>query len=833
VGSNHYILAVNSSFAIYSKSGAQLAAFTEDSLWSGSNAGPCDGNSQGDPVVLYDAIADRWVLTNFAFAIVSGNPVSPFYECIAVSRSGDPISGGWYLYGIRTDTGSAGQPPAQTFNDYPKFGIWNDCLYYSANAFSMPSESPAGVEYGTFSRSDMYAGRALTSSLGYLSSSNNFTMIPGNLSAPGTNGLPPSGRPNFYVQESVTSFGFLVRTFTPGADCGGGGTLSAPTTISHPSYTVPDGAIVPQPASGGLSVRLDALGDRLMQKVQYRKVGNSESLWVAHTFRSSSNGPTGVHWAQINVTGGTISTTLVQQQLFNPGDGLYRWMGSLAADKDGNMALGYSTSNGSSPNFPGIAYAGRLAGDTLGALPQAEMQLVAGSGSQANTCGGSPCDRWGDYSSMSVDPVDGCTFWYTNEYYTSQSNGSTGNWATRIGAFAFPGCLPFGSAPSVRVYIAGVLQASYPSSSGTSAEHSYPNVQNGPVEVTGPANLLPSERGIFGPYHTFNEVMGFPNNQLTNHYWFPWYDNASMITWVLVGNASSSQTAHVTIKIGSSTLGSYSIPPLGNVTPTFNVAPSGPVEVLSDIPVFTSERALTGWPSGAQSFDEVLGFPANQLTNHYWFTWYDDKDMQTQIMLGNPSGNRTAHVTIRIAGVKKGTYNVPPRSTIAKEYPLLQNGPVEVSSDINIFTSERSLFGAAPNQTYNEVMGYAHNQLTNYYWFPRYDNVSMIHWVLVGNPSATTSAHVTIHIAGAVVGAYTIAPRGNVTPTFNVPAGGPVEVTSDINVFTSERALSGYPGTAPSFNEILGVADSKLTSDYWFTWYDDKDMSTQLMIAIP
>ena len=117
-------------------------------------------------------------------------------------------------------------------------------------------------------------------------------------------------------------------------------------------------------------------------------------------------------------------------------------MASIAADKDGNVALAYNTSNGTSPNFPSIAYSGRLAGDALNTLPQTETQLVAGTGSQTGICGGAACTRWGDYASMSVDPADGCTFWYTTEYYTSQTNGSNSPplWSTRIGSFKLPGC---------------------------------------------------------------------------------------------------------------------------------------------------------------------------------------------------------------------------------------------------------------------------------------------------------------------------------------------------------------------------------------------------------
>ncbi len=437
VGFNYYIQSVNSSFAIYSKTGARLAAFSEAALWAGSGKGQCDGNSQGDPVVLYDPMANRWILTDMAFPFSGGNPVSPYYICIAVSKTSDPVSGGWYLYAVRTDTGLSGQPPVGTMDDYPKFGIWTDCLYFSANGFNSAGNYIGGM-FGSFSRSDMYAGKPLTGALGFKSNSNDyFTMIPSNLGAPGSTGLPPAGTPNYYVQESLTSYGFLVRKFTAGPNCSGG-TLGSATSVSQTGYTIPNGDIVPQPSPATSSNKLDSLSDRIMQKVQYRKVGSRESLWVSHTFRSSSSGATGVQWAQINVTGRNISTTPVQQQLYNPGDGNYRWMSSIAADRNGDAAIGYSISGPST--YPAIAYAGRLVSDPLNTLPQGEKRLVAGAGSQTNNCGGAPCHRWGDYSSLSVDPADGCTFWFTSEYYTSQTAGSSGAWDTRIGSFAFPSC---------------------------------------------------------------------------------------------------------------------------------------------------------------------------------------------------------------------------------------------------------------------------------------------------------------------------------------------------------------------------------------------------------
>src|SRR5882672_3149848 len=203
VGPNHYIQSVNSGYGIFSKTGTLLASFTENSLFAAGPTGTiCDTNSGGDPAVLYDSLADRWILTNFAF---TGNgTVGPFFQCIAASRSGDPVAGGWYLYAVRADTGTAGQPPLNTFPDYPKFGVWTDCLYYAANGFNSAGSYTGGL-FGSFSRVDMYSGAALTASLGFSASGSDFfTMIPSHLSAP-ANGLPPAGRLNFFVQESLTA----------------------------------------------------------------------------------------------------------------------------------------------------------------------------------------------------------------------------------------------------------------------------------------------------------------------------------------------------------------------------------------------------------------------------------------------------------------------------------------------------------------------------------------------------------------------------------------------------------------------------------------------------
>ena len=262
----------------------------------------------------------------------------------------------------------------------------------SANEFLFPAGNYSGVAFGSFSRADMYSGAPLTFALGYLpfnsppGSNIVFGMVPSNNNGKGANAVQP-GQPNFYVSESLTAFNFEVRKFTPGANCGGGGTFGAPINVSQTSYPALGanfGAVVPQPNTTRV---LDNIDDRIMQKVQYRKVAGVESLWVTHNV-DTALGLTAMQWAQINVTGGTVATTPVQQQIYTPDTVLYRWMGSIAADSQGNMALGYSTSSGLSPNFPSIAYSGRLATDPPNTLPQTEVQLIAGGGSQTNNCGG-------------------------------------------------------------------------------------------------------------------------------------------------------------------------------------------------------------------------------------------------------------------------------------------------------------------------------------------------------------------------------------------------------------------------------------------------------------
>jgi probable HAF family extracellular repeat protein len=376
----------------------------------------------------------------------------------------------------------------------------------------------------------------------------------------------------------------------------------------------------------------------------------------------------------------------------------------------------------------------------------------------------------------------------------------------------------------MEIEIGNTFMSGYDLSSGSVLTESYASIQNGPVKVSSPVGfkLFTSERVISG--NSFNEVMGYPTNQLTTEYWFPFYDNVSMTTWVLVGNASSTQTAKVDIYIGGVKRGSYTIPIGGRITPRFNLQ-TGPVRVVSTngVKIFTSERAVY---KGA--FNEVMGYPVSQLTTEYWFPWYDNVGMAAWILVGNPSTTSAASVNIYIGGVKMGTYSIPKGGRITPRFNIQPSGPVRVVSTngVKIFSSERSLYG----DSFNEVMGYPSNQLTTEYWYPWYDNVSMYTWVLVGNPSTTSSANVDIYIGGVKQNSYIIKAGKQINQRYTGANTGPVRVVSrnGVKIFTSERVLYGT-----SFNEVMGYPGDKLSTEYWFPWYDSTSMSTDLLVGRP
>ena len=403
VGPNHYVQMVNVHFAIYSKTGTLLyGPAAANTLWAGFG-GTCETSNDGDPIVLYDKIADRWILSQFV-------ATSPYGECIAVSTGPDP-TGSYYRYFFQFST--------SVFYDYPKLGIWPDGYYLSANRFTATFQGASAI---ALNRSAMLTGAAAAFQQ-FNTSITYGVLLPSSLDG---STLPPAGSPNYFVEVGATSlhlWKFHVDWLTPGNS-----TFTGPTTLPVAAYNElcpTTSSCIPQPSTG---VGLDGLGDRLMQRLAYRNLVGYESLVVTHAVNAVSSGTrAGVRWYEIRDPNGAVS--IYQQGTYSP-DTTNRWLGSAAMDKLGDIAMGYSVS--SSAVYPSIRYTGRLVSDPLGTMTEAETILIAGTGSQTGTA-----SRWGDYANMAVDPVDDCTFWFTSEYLTTTG---TAPWKTRIGSFRFSNC---------------------------------------------------------------------------------------------------------------------------------------------------------------------------------------------------------------------------------------------------------------------------------------------------------------------------------------------------------------------------------------------------------
>jgi hypothetical protein len=418
VGPKHYIQMVNISFAIYDKSGSLLAGPSPiNALWAGFG-GPCEANNNGDPIVRYDQLADRWVLSQFAFFAGA--------ECIAVSQTSDPVAGGWFLYEF----------PTPSIPDYPKIGVWPDG-YYMGTQRGFPG---GGLDVFVFDRVKMLAGLP-AGQVQFTVPAPSLFLMPSDLDGP----APPTGTPNFFVRhvdgdqfggvDRLEMFAFRVNwgnpalsTFTPQAPLPV--TAFDAVLCGSPFF----GTCVPQP---GTAQRLEGLAVWLMWRLQYRNFGTHETLVTNHTIDINGADHAGIRWYELRRTG-IGPWSIFQEGTFSPDEGApgladdpHRWMGSIAMNKDGSIALGYSAA--SATLFPSIRYATRLKTDPAGQLPLPEVTMLAGGGSQTGTF------RWGNYSSMDVDPTDDCTFWYTTEYYSATS---TTGWRTRVGSFTLPSCIP-------------------------------------------------------------------------------------------------------------------------------------------------------------------------------------------------------------------------------------------------------------------------------------------------------------------------------------------------------------------------------------------------------
>jgi hypothetical protein len=440
-GATQYVETVNTNFAVYSKTGSLLRASTPiNMLWKNAS-GECKTHNDGDPVVVYDQLANRWLISQF---IATPSGTEQYGECIAISTTSS-ATGSYYLYEF--DFGPA------VFYDYPKIGVWPDGYYMTANEFPTNSETSAGAGAFAFERTKMLAGKParvvfFDESVHNPAGGQYIGQLPGDLDG---STLPPAGTPNFVTEvddpssippASTSDTGFDMRIWKFHVDW---------TTPTHstfgsngsPSYTLPVAAFVrPQcvygygpncvPQRGGPQ-DLDTLGDRLMFRMPYRNFGSYASILLNHTV--VADGRDGIRWYELRIPTGK-APSIYQQGTYAPHDvttdQTWRWMGSIAMDKTGDIGLGYSASG---PNeYPSIRYTGHRAGTLRNVMSEAERTAFTGTGPQTEVEG-----RWGDYSDLTIDPVNNCTFWYAQEYLAPDIK-IIGTWRTRVVAFRFPNC---------------------------------------------------------------------------------------------------------------------------------------------------------------------------------------------------------------------------------------------------------------------------------------------------------------------------------------------------------------------------------------------------------
>ncbi|MCM2258799.1 MAG: hypothetical protein NDJ94_24455, partial [Vicinamibacteria bacterium] len=565
VGPNHFVQWVNVHYAMYDKnSGALVAGPISGNQLFSALGGVCATENSGDPIVLYDRLAGRWLLSQFAFV----NSATTFYQCVAVSRTADP-TGAYNLYSYAYDA----------LNDYPKLGVWPDGYYVTYNMFAAGTFAYAGQKVCVFDRAAMIAGTAATQVCVNLGTTE-FGYLPSDLD--GTR-LPPTGTPNYLLTLGSSGSALRLREFLVDWNQPANSTVSAAKSIAVPAYAEPASEAIPQPGTAQL---LDSLGDRLMYRLAYRNFGTHESLVVNHSV--TTGGRTGVRWYELR-SPASASPTVQQASTFAPDDS-HRWMGSVAMDRLGNMLMGYSVSAGSAARKPSLFVTGRLVGDAASQMRD-EVQVLAGTGVQTDDR--SPLSRWGDYSSVSLDPTDDCTFYFTSQYIPS--NG-TFNWRTWIASYRYAACMvpEITSHPASTTITAGNTAQLTVTATGSGLAYQW-------YQGTSPSTATPISGATGSTYTT-------PALTTTTSY------------WVRVSNgygAANSNTATVTVTGGVPTLTSQPASQivLPGATATLSVTATGSTPFTYQW--YQGASGNTGSPiSGANGSSYTT--PALTTTASYW-----------------------------------------------------------------------------------------------------------------------------------------------------------------------------------------------------------------------
>jgi subtilisin-like proprotein convertase family protein len=600
VGPNHYVQAVNVTWRVYNKAGVPVTPVMSIGDLFGTIPGPCAGDESGDPVVHYDSLADRWLISQFCTVANPNN-----HQLIAISQTPDP-AGAYFLYDFMM--------PNNKFNDYPKFGIWPDGYYMTDNQFNQAGTAFLGAGVFAFDRARMLAGDP---SAGFIYF-DLFTLDPtiGGMLPSDADGLipPPPGAPNVFAYFIATEFGdasdgLRVFNFHADFDAPASSTFTeraeSPIAVAAFDPSTPAGRddIEQPPPANNATAALDAIGDRLLHRLQYRNFGTHQSLVTNHTVNVGTGTTLALHQAgvryyELRSTGGAYSVN--EQASFAP-DTTNRWMGSAAMDHQGNLAVGYSVS--STTVFPGIRYAGRLAGDPANGLFQGEAVLQAGGFVQTNTS-----SRWGDYSSTNIDPSDDCTFWHTNEYYLDDQPSITAEWHTRVGSFKVnPTCV----APAQGTVIVNVTNCD----SGLPVQGASITIDSNLYGSTTAAGSL-STQLVPGPHSV---VVSAPNFTSSAPVAFTITNGNTTTVNICITGAANIVPAGATITAESCSPADNALSPGETVTVDFGLKNAGTAATTNLVATLQATGGVTS-PSGPQNYGSIPPDNTTVVTRPFTFT---------------------------------------------------------------------------------------------------------------------------------------------------------------------------------------------------------------------
>ncbi len=375
---------------------------------------------------------------------------------------------------------------------------------------------------------------------------------------------------------------------------------------------------------------------------------------------------------------------------------------------------------------------------------------------------------------------------------------------------------------------------------GDSTRQSFPGIDNGPVQLSSNVNLVAAERVIYNVQNvntSYAEIMALPNNQLDNVYWLPWYNNIGLDSQLRFGNVSAlAATVHVTLG-GVPVSGSpFILLPGESMRKSFAGIDNGPVKIQSNVNIVAAERVIY-YVNGVQtSYEEIMALPEKALDTTYWLPWYNNIGLDSQLRFGNVStSTATVHVTIGGVPVAGSPFTLQPGESMRKSFPGIDDGPVKIQSNVGIVAAERIIYAVNGIQTsYSEIMGLPNSQLATTYWLPWYDSVGLDSQLRFANVSAATATvHVTIGGVPVAGSPFTLQPGESVRQNIQGIDDGPVKIQSNVGIVAAERVIYTVNGTPTSYSEMMALPAGLLDSIFWFPWYNNIGLDSQLRFGVP